>query len=494
MTERLSNATLARLPQSVRAPGYDRGAVRPGIVHLGAGAFHRAHQAVYVDELLDADPNWGIAGASLKHPDTAKALNPQDGLYTLVSRGAGGTQMRVIGSLVEVLRAEAQRDRLMGLLTAEDTRIVSLTITEKGYCHDPATGELNLDHPDIVHDLAHPDRPGSAPGLIVAALAARRALGLPAFTVLSCDNLPANGIITRRVVVGLAHRLESVIGNWIKNETRFPSTMVDRMVPATTDVDRAEVAGALGLEDAWPVVAEPFSQWVIEDDFTGARPRFEDAGVQMVEDVAPFELMKLRMLNGSHSTLAYLGCLCGIETIAEAVADPDLGALVRRMMTGEVIPTLVEPGIDLRAYCDTLMIRFANPALRHRTGQIAMDGSQKLPQRLLGTIRDRIRSGGAYDRTALGVAAFMRYVTGVDEKGKKIEVRDPLAARLAGIYSETGKRPAALAARYLGVAEIFGTDLAGDQAFVTCVGDHLKSLFQKGARETVRRLLAKSAG
>lgn len=490
MTRRLSNATLDALPEFVQVPGYDRSRLSVGMVHIGVGAFHRAHQAVYVDDLLADNPNWAIVGASLRSTATRDALAPQDGLFTVVSRGPKHDEYRVVGALTEVLQADADRERLMAALTAEDTRIVSLTITEKGYCHDPATGRLDPGHPDIVHDLSHPDAPRSAPGLIVAALASRRSLGYPAFAVMSCDNLPANGDTARRIVVDFAHRMDPIIGNWIKNETAFPATMVDRIVPATTDADREAVADTLGLEDAWPVITEPFSQWVIEDRFPAGRPRFEEAGAQMVADVAPFETMKLRMLNGAHSTLAYLGYLAGFETVAEAIADDDLKGLVTAMMSEEIIPTLEVPDTDLGAYREQLIERFANPALRHRTWQIAMDGSQKLPQRLLGTIRDRIVAGEPYRRLALGVAAWMRYVTGVAEDGAAIDVRDPLAERLAAVYAEAGPDAESLVRGYLDITEIFGDDLAQDSRFVATVSEHLGALFALGARATVNRLAA----
>lgn len=493
MSGRLSEATLGRLPDGVRVPAYDRGAVTTGIVHLGVGAFHRAHQAVHVDDILATDPNWGIVGASLRRPTTRDALAPQDGLYTVLVRGPGGDALRVIGSLRRIVMAKEERDVLMAALSAEPTRIVTLTITEKGYCHDPATGELDPAHPDIVHDLGEPDAPVSAPGLLVAALAERRRLGVAPFTVVSCDNLPANGRTTRNIVVALARLIDPALGDWIDGEVAFPSTMVDRIVPATTDADRAAVAAALGVEDAWPVVTEPFTQWVIEDRFPAGRPRLEDVGVQMVADVAPFELMKLRMLNGAHSTLAYLGYLSGHETVAEAIAEPALGELIRRMMREEIVPTLAVPGVDLGGYAQALVDRFANPALRHRTWQIAMDGSQKLPQRLLGTIRDRIAAGAPYTRLALGVAGWMRYVTGVDERGKPIDVRDPLAARLAGIYAKTKGDAAATAEAYLGVREVFGEDLAQDANFAATVTAHLASLFAIGAKAAVKEVVAKGS-
>jgi len=472
----------------LRRFAYDRAAVTPGIVHLGIGAFHRAHMAVYVDAILARDPGWGIIGASLRRPDTRDALKPQDCLYTVVERDASGTACRVVGAILDVLDATTQRRQLLDVMAEPRIRIVSLTVTEKGYCHDPSTGELDAHHPDIVHDLAHPDAPVSAPGLIVAALARRRAAGIPPFTVMSCDNLPANGRTTARIVTRFAALRDPALGRYVAEAVAFPSTMVDRIVPATTEADRRLVAGLTGLDDAWPIVTEPFTQWVIEDRFPAGRPAFESVGALLVEDVEPFELMKLRMLNGSHSTMAYLGYLGGCQYVAEAVADPRIRGLIYELMTEEVMPTLPMPRADLEAYRDRLLARFANPALQHRTWQIAMDGSQKLPQRLLGTIRDRLAAGQGSERLALGVAAWMRYVTGIDEAGAPIEVKDPLAARLRDIADAAGRDAAALADGLLGVVEIFGTDLPADTAFRRAVVGQLDSLFRIGALATAARL------
>ena len=371
-------------------------------------------------------------------------------------------------------------------MTDPRIRIVSLTVTEKGYCHDPATGALDARHPDVVHDLANPATPVSAPGLLVRALELRRAAGLRPFTVLSCDNLPANGETTARVVVGFAALRSPDLAGYIEKEVAFPSTMVDRIVPATTDDDRVLVRAATGLSDAWPVVTEPFTQWVIEDRFPTGRPAFDEAGAQFVADVRPFELMKLRMLNGSHSTLAYLGYLAGHAFVSDAIADPDFHALIRGLMNDEVMPTLSREVGDLAAYRDALLARFANPALKHRTWQIAMDGSQKLPQRLLGTIRDRLASGQPITRLALGVAGWMRYVTGIDEQGRTIDVRDPLAVKLHDIASAAGGKPDRLLDGLLGLREVFGADLPANEAFRTVLAGHLTALFRHGALATVK--------
>ncbi len=483
--KRLSGAALSALPPAVARPTYDRSAISTGIVHLGIGAFHRAHQAVYTDDILQTEPGWGILGASLKSSAARDALKPQDCFYTLATRSGEGEQLRIIGSVVDVLVASEQRARLLSAMADPRVRIVSLTVSEKGYCHDPATGELNEMHPDIIHDLEAPYAPRTAPGLIVEALSRRRAAGNPAFTVLTCDNLPANGRVVKRIVDRFAALRDPDIGAFVAGELLCPATMVDRITPATTDEDRARISAALGVVDAWPVVTEPFSQWVIEDRFAAGRPPWENAGAELVGDVEPYELMKLRLLNGAHSSLAYLGYLAGYETVSEAMADADFERFVRDLME-EATPTLfVPPATDLAAYKAALVERFKNPALKHRTSQIAMDGSQKLPQRLLGTIRDCLKLGAPFDRLALGVAAWMRYVTGTDEKGRAIDVRDPLAAELRAIADLAGPKAEQLAPALIAVESIFGSDLAADPRFGAAVTERLGELFAVGARQAV---------
>jgi fructuronate reductase len=474
--------------KAVSVPDYDPAATMPGIVHLGIGAFHRAHMAAYVDSLLANHPDWAIIGASLRRPDTRDALAPQDFLYTLAIRDASGTRARIIGAIRDVVDASADRTELIETMALPAIRIVSLTVTEKGYCSAPATGELDEAHPDIIHDVAHPDAPLSAPGIILAALKLRHARGLIPFTVMSCDNLPSNGKTAGRIVRRFAELTgDKALVDYV-NTVSFPSTMIDRIVPATTDADRKIVNDIIGLDDAWPIMTEPFTQWVIEDDFPAGRPPFEQAGAQLVEDVEPFELMKLRMLNGSHSTMAYLGYLSGHQYVSEAIADPGIHKLIHGLMTEEAIPTLPMPRADLEAYRDQLLARFANPALNHRTWQIAMDGTQKLPQRLLGTIRARIQSGQPYTRLALGVAAWMRYVTGIDEKGQLIDVKDPLSVRLRQLADAAHSNPEQLATNLLTVTEVFGTDLPESTAFRDQVTNHLKSLLETGAAATISRV------
>ena len=485
---RLSETALDYLPEGVARPGYARERVTPGIVHLGIGAFHRAHLAAYVDRLLASDPSWGIVGASLRSPETADALNPQNGLYTLCERTDRETAPAVIGSVLRVLVLPEDRAELLDLMSLEAVRIVSLTVTEKGYCHDPATGTLDETNGAVRADLADPSRPATAPGLLVEALARRRALGLPAFTILSCDNLPANGRTVRRIVTRFAELCDPDLARWIAQEVAFPSSMVDRIVPATTDADRALVAERLGVEDAWPVMTEPFTQWVVEDRFPAGRPAFETVGVEMVADVEPYELMKLRMLNGAHSAIAYLGYLAGRETVADVMAETAFARFVHALMTEEVMATLDVPGADLPAYRDALIARFRNRGLRHRTSQIAMDGSQKIPQRWLGTIRADLAAGRPFPCLALGLAAWMTYVGGIDEAGAPIDVRDPMAARLRAACEDSGTDPARRVAALTAITDIFGTDLPADGRFVGAVERALIGLWTMGAADAVKRL------
>ncbi len=416
-----------------------------GIVHLGLGAFFRAHGAIYIAEAMTASGgDWGIRAASLQRPDTRDALRPQDYAYVALEAGPAGDRAQVIEVIEDILVAPEDPAALVAAMADPAVKIVSLTVTEKGYCHQPATGALNTAHPDIQHDLANP-LPRSAIGFLVRALAARRLAGLRPFTVLSCDNLPHNGAVVRGVVLEFARALDAGLAEWIAAEGRFPATMVDRIVPATKPEDHARVA-ALGFDDAAPVVHEPFRQWVVEDDFVdAARPDFAAAGVQMVADVAPFELMKLRMLNGTHSALAYLGYLAGFETIAETVADAAFAGFVQSLWLREIIPVLTPPdGSDLTAYARALLARYQNPAIRHRCWQIAMDGSQKLPQRILGTLGEATTPCPGL---SLAVAAWMVYVGGLDEKGLPIEVKDPLAPQLFAAANSTDPVGALLALR-----------------------------------------------
>jgi fructuronate reductase len=505
MKGRLSDRALSGLQPGIVLPSYDRAALAPGIVHLGVGAFHRAHQAVHVDDRLGAgETGWGIVAASLRSPATRDALAPQDGLYTVAVRENDAVSLRVIGSIVGLIVAAEAREKLLGAMADPRTRIVSLTVTEKGYCRSAGSGALDEAHPDIRHDLADPGAPVTAPGLIVEALRRRHAAGAKPFAVLCCDNLPANGEAVRRVLTDLAALQGGDVRRLIAEDLACPSTMVDRIVPATTDADRAAVAAALGLEDAWPVMTEPFSQWVIEDAFGGpaglARPRFEDSGAELVSDVRAYEKMKLRLLNGTHSTMAYLGQLAGLPTIADVVAEEAFARLVRALMDRELGPTV--PGFSpaaLDAYKDALFGRYANAALKHRTAQIAMDGSQKLPQRLVAAARERLSSGQPIALLGLAIAGFCRFMTGTGEDGAALPVNDPLASRFAEASLKAGAagvsrlddagEAAALAARLArsmtAIGDVFG-DLALEPGLVEAIERPLSRLYRDGARRTVQ--------
>jgi fructuronate reductase len=364
--------------------------------------------------------------------------------------------------------------------------VVSLTVTEKGYCHDPATGRLDRAHPEIAHDLANRRAPVSTLGVLAAGLDARRESGGGRINVVCCDNLQQNGRTVEGLVASFAQALDPSLADWIGAHVAFPCTMVDRMVPATTAADLAEALHLLGVADAVPVVAEPFSDWVIENRFAAPRPAWEDAGARVVADVAPFESMKLRLLNGSHSTLAYLGTLLGHEYLWQAAQDPLLGTLVDRMMALEVAPTLNVPrDVDLGAYRAQLLARFRNPALPHRTQQIAMDGSQKIPQRLLASVRDRLAGGGSIEHLALAIAGWIRYASGTNGDGEPITVVDPLADRFAAIAAHARGNASQLADGFLSLTAVFGDDLTGNAAFRGAVARDVGALMRDGVRRTL---------
>ena len=479
----LSRTALPSLTEHLLSPAWRDPGI--GIVHLGIGNFHRAHEAVYTEEaMLAAGGDWGICGVTLQG-DVSKrdALMAQDGLYSVIERGPDGVCVTVIRALKEVLAMPYDQRRLFELLTDRNVRIVSLTVTEKGYCRDPQNGDVDLDHPAIQHDLAHPDTPSSVPGILTAALRQRRDAGTPPFTVLSCDNLAHNGAALKRAVYSFARTLNNELAGWIDTHVAFPSTMVDRIVPATTDAERDAASDALGASDAVPVPCEPFRQWVVEDHFPTGRPAWDRVGAQLVDDVTPFELAKLRMLNATHSTLAYLSMLAGFKTIDEAIAQPPLRALIHTMMTQEIAPTLiVPPSFDLLAYRDALLARYANPALKHRTAQIAMDGSQKIPPRLLATIEARLNAGQPIARLALAVGAWFVFLRGHSDDGTRYEINDPLAARLTASVPAEHEQ---LVDTMLAFSEVFPPALAVRKDFRDPLLSAVKLLLQQSARHAI---------
>ena len=455
---------------------------KPGIVHLGLGAFYRAFALPWLEEAMAAEEgDWGVIGVSLRSPGVRDALAPRDFQFTSIEIGPDGRTERQITALRNVLVAPENPEAVLAAMADPATHVISLTVTEKGYCHDPATGKLNADHPDIQHDLTNP-LPRSAPGFVLRALQRRFMSGTSAPTVLSCDNLPGNGKLLRALILDLAAKVDTPLRDWIAAEVTFPQTMIDRIVPATTADDIA----AHPDRDAGLVLHEPFRQWVIEKRFAGPFPALDRVGVQFVADVAPYEEMKLRMLNGAHSALAYLGYLAGHHYVSDAVADPVFARFLRSLWEREIIPTLVVPdAVDLHRYADDLLVRFANPAIRHRTWQIAMDGSQKLPQRILGTLHDRLEADESGEGLLLVVAGWVRYVAGTDDAGGAIDVRDPLAdelrRRLDGL-----KTPEDQVAALLGMNVIFDPALAAriEKPLMGLTA----ALAEQGARRLVERM------
>ncbi len=484
---RLSSATLAGLPDDVIRPNYDRAAVTCGVVHIGIGAFNRAHQAVFFDDALNGgDLRWGIVAASLRSPAVRDQMEPQDGLYTMLVRDGSAEQARVIGAVQRVIVAPENPRALIDAMASADTHIVTLTITEKGYKLDPATGALIEEDAQLSADIRSLERPQTAPGFIVAALARRRAAGLPPFTAISCDNLPHNGARLRDAVIALARRHDAALADWIAAEGAFPQTMVDRIVPATTADDIAALSARLGVEDQAMVKTEPFRQWVIEDRFCGPRPDFGE-GVQLTQDVAPWEEAKLRLLNGAHSGIAYLGGLAGIDHVHEVLALPEARHFVEALWDESETTLSPPPGLDVAAYRDALMARFDNPTLAHRARQIAMDGSQKLPQRLLAPIAARVAKGQGVEALSLAVAAWVRWQAGIDDAGEAHKVDDPLAGEMAALLSRAHTAAERIDA-ILGFAAIVPTELARSDGLRDVLVRWLTVLEERGALAALQQL------
>jgi mannitol 2-dehydrogenase len=486
----LSARTLAYWNDRVPGPGYDRDLVTPGVVHIGVGGFHRAHQAMYLDRLMNQGKalDWGICGVGVMPADRMmkQALKAQDGLYTLVLKHGDGTyEPRVIGSIVEYLFAPDDPEAVIEKMAAEPTRIVSLTITEGGYNISDVTGEFDVANPDVLADLEPDAVPRTTFGLITEALRRRRERGVAPFTVMSCDNLQGNGRLARRAFTAFARLRDPELGDWVEREVSFPNSMVDRITPATTDADRAEIRERFGIDDRWPVVCEPFTQWVLQDAFTAGRPPYEDAGVQVVDDVEPYELMKLRLLNASHQALCYFGYLCGYRLVHEAAQDPLFRAFLLGYMDEEATPTLPPvPGVDLKEYKHTLLDRFSNPQVRDTIARLCAESSDRIPKWLLPVIRAQLETGGEIRRSAAAVASWARYDEGIDEQGEPIEVVDRLADSLVELARRQREDPDVFIAN----RQLFG-DLAGNERFRTAYRSALASLHQHGARATLESLV-----
>ncbi|MFR9801420.1 mannitol dehydrogenase family protein [Pseudonocardia sp. RS010] len=481
-----------RVPEidGVEVPRYDRSAVTVGIVHFGVGGFHRAHQAMYVDALMNEGEalDWGICGVGVLPGDRRmqEVLTEQEGLYTLVVKQPDGSLApRVIGSITEYLFAPDSPEAVIEKMAAESTRVVSLTITEGGYNIDQVTGEFAEDTPEIRADL----QPGAAPttvfGLVIEALARRRERGLPAFTIMSCDNIQGNGDTAARTFAAFARLRDPELGTWVEEHVGFPNSMVDRITPATGAEDAARLADEFGLADGWPVVCEPFTQWVLEDHFSAGRPPFEDVGVQLVEDVVPYELMKLRLLNASHQALGYFGFLAGHTYVHEVAGDPLFARFLRAYMDREGTPTLFDvPGVDLDAYKTTLIERFANPGVADTLARINFGSSDRISLWVLPVIRHQLEHGGEMERATAVVASWARYAEGVDEKGSPIDVQDRLADTLVPLARSQREHPEA----FIRNTAVFG-DLADNERFREAYRWALDSLHRDGARATVEKLV-----
>ncbi|MDM7890734.1 mannitol dehydrogenase family protein [Curtobacterium caseinilyticum] len=490
MPVRLSPETLDEIAASgVAVPTYDRQAVTTGIVHFGVGGFHRAHQAMVVDRLLQQGEarSYGICGVGVLEQDRrmATAMAEQGGLYTLVLKHPDGTrESRVVGSIVEYLLAVDDADAVIEKMAHPDTRIVSLTITEGGYNFDHVTGEFVADEPGVAADLRGDASPRTVFGLVVEALRRRRDRGLAPFTVMSCDNIQGNGHVARQMFTSYARLQDPAFAEWMDEHVSFPNSMVDRITPVTTDEDRAWVRDELGIEDAWPVVAEPFFQWVLEDDHPAGRPPYEQADVQLVADVEPYELMKLRLLNASHQGLCYFGYLSGYRYAHEATQDEAIATFLRRYMDEEATPTLHPvPGIDLDDYKATLIERFRNPEVRDTLARLCAESSDRIPKWLLPVVRENLASGGPVTLSAGIVASWARYAEGTDEDGAPIQVVDRLADRLTA----TAQRQRDDRLAFLEDRQVFG-DLVDDARFVAAYRDALDGLIADGAHTTVTRL------
>ncbi len=489
----LNAETLSQLPADLAVPSYDRGALSTGIVHFGVGGFHRAHQAMYLDRLMNEGKalDWAICGVGVMPADRRmqQVLDAQDGLYTLVVKAPDGSlEARVIGSIKEYLFAPDDPSTVIEKMADPAIRIVSLTVTEGGYNFNAVTGDFMADNKDIQHDLAMPNAPKTTFGLITAAIEARRARGLPAFTIMSCDNIQGNGDAARKSFVAYAALRDAGLAAYVEENVRFPNSMVDRITPVTTDDDRDEVRKHFGVDDGWPVVCEPFTQWALEDSFGDGRPPWEDAGVQVVPDVEPYELMKLRLLNASHQALCYFGYLAGYRLVHDVARDPVFARFLLGYMEREATPTLEPvPGIDLREYQHQLIERFSNAQVRDTVARLCAESSDRIPKWLLPVIRHNLESGGEILLATAVVASWARYAEAVDEQGEPIEVVDRLRDKLTAAARRQHDEPLA----FIEDRDVFG-DLVDNERFVSAYRSVLSSLHTRGAKATLEDLVSGS--
>ena len=484
MAIKLNNQALGKLSANVSVPGYDRSAITPGLVHIGVGNFHRAHQAVYMDKLfnLGLDFDWGIVGAGIKSYDETmrNRLYEQDWLSTVVELDPKQDKARVCAAMIDFVDIDPLL--LIEQLCKPEIRIVSLTITEGGYFRDESSGKFHASHPEIVHDSQNPDAPETVFGVLLAALEKRRGSMLPPFTIMSCDNLPGNGHVTQQAVVGLAQLISQEMADWVAAEVSFPNGMVDCITPATGDRERALISEEFGIEDASPVVCEPFRQWVLEDKFPQGRPALEKVGVEFVDDVAPYELMKLRLLNGGHAALSYPAALLGIEYVHDAMKNELVSGFMSKLIQQEVIPIVpAVAGMDFNQYFAKACERFSNPKIADTIPRLCLDGSNRQPKFILPSIVDRLKQGLPVDGLALEVALWCRYCAGSDDAGNTIEVVDENARRLQEKALLTREQPAA----FLDLGDILGP-VAVDEVFSVSFTTAIKSLWEKGVAATLR--------
>ncbi len=493
---RLDNALLtesSRQLEQVRLPRYDRAKVTNGIVHIGVGGFHRSHQALYLDNYIEqqlaqkAESQWGICGVGLLKYDQKMqtVLQSQDCLYTLVERSSKEDQARVIGAITEYLLAPDNPQAVIDKLADAACRIVTLTITEGGYYVIEGTGEFDAEHVSIQHDLQYPDEPVSVYGYLTAALKQRRQKGLPPFTVLSCDNVQGNGSLAGKMLTAFARLQDPDLGQWIADNVAFPNSMVDRITPATTPADTRMVREQFGIKDAWPVIAEPFIQWVVEDNFCAGRPDWESVGVQMTDNVHPYEMMKLRLLNASHSLLGFLGSLLGYTYTSEAMGDELIRRAIEQFMdeVTSTLPSLLD--IDFDDYKQTLIERFSNPKVCDQLSRLCLNSSDKLPKFVLGSLRDKLEQDGSIKYLSFTIAAWFRYLNGADEQGQSLPIDDPMAAMLREKASDGKDDPMPL----LNIETIFG-NLSNSSVLAAAVTHHLQQLYLLGTQETLSRLLS----
>ncbi|MGF9757905.1 mannitol dehydrogenase family protein [Microvirga sp. 0TCS3.31] len=480
---------LADLQPAVARPNYRRAELRAGILHIGVGNFHRAHQAVYLDDLFNAGKSrdWALIGAGIRSGDRTmrQALEPQDWLTTVVELEPGANHARVTGAMVDFVPIGEDGRAIIQALDDPALHIVSLTITEGGYCIDPGTGAFNPEHPDIVHDAAHLQTPRSAFGVILAALKRRRDEGLAPFTVMSCDNIPHNGNVAREAVAGLADLIDPSLAAYVREQVAFPNSMVDRITPATTDRERAALAERFGVQDNWPVFCEPFRQWVLEDHFPSGRPALEEVGVTFTPDVAAFELMKLRILNGGHAAIAYPAGLLGIHFVHEAMEDPLVRGFLDKLELEEIIPCVPPvPGVDLQDYYRLIARRFSNPDVGDTIPRLAQDGSNRQPKFILPSTRDRLRDGADVTGLALVSALWCRYCAGLNDQGQPFALDDPNASRLTPTASAAREDASA----FLNLTDIFG-DLSENPVFRFRFEAALSRLWREGTRATLQAYL-----